>query len=49
VRLGTRSATIVASIMSPRVVMKTVDVALQDNGFRERRMLLKATGFLPAS
>jgi hypothetical protein len=49
VRERTQAATIVASIMSPRVVAKTVDVALQDHGFRERRILLKATGFLPAS
>jgi hypothetical protein len=46
VRLGTQSATIVAAIMGPRVVAKTVEVALQPNGFRERRILLKATGFL---
>jgi hypothetical protein len=49
VRQGTQSASIVASIMNPQVVMKTVEIALQDGGFRERRMLLKATGFLSAS
>jgi hypothetical protein len=49
VRQGTRSATIVASIMNPQVVMKTVEMALQDRGFRERRILLRATGFLQAS
>jgi hypothetical protein len=49
VRQGTQSATIVASIMNPRVVMKTVEVALQPSGYRERRILLRATGFLPAT
>ena len=49
VRQGTRSATIVAAIMSPQIVAKTVEVALRDHGFRERRMLLKSCGFLSAS
>jgi hypothetical protein len=49
VRQGTLSATIVASIMSPRVIAKTVEIGLQDNGFRERKILLRAVGFLPAT
>ncbi len=48
VREGTQSSAIVASILVPRVVAKTVERALQDDGIRERTMLLKATGFLPA-
>jgi hypothetical protein len=47
VRQRTRSATIVAAVLGPRIVMKTVDMALQDGGVRERRMLLRATGYLP--
>ena len=48
VRQGAQSSAMVASILSPRVVAKTVEIALQDDGFRERRMLLRATGFLNA-
>jgi hypothetical protein len=48
VREGTQSSAIVASILGPRVVAKAVELALRDEGFRERRMLLQATGFLPA-
>jgi len=48
VRQGAQSSAIVASILSPRVVAKTVERALQDDGVRERTALLKATGFLPA-
>jgi hypothetical protein len=48
VRQGVQSSAMVASILSPRVVAKTVERALQDDGTRERIMLLRATGFLPA-
>jgi hypothetical protein len=48
VRQGAQSSAMVASMLGPRVVAKTVERALQDDGIRERRMLLRATGFLPA-
>jgi hypothetical protein len=48
VREGTQSSAIVASILGPRVVAKTVEMALRDEGIRERRALLTATGSLPA-
>jgi hypothetical protein len=48
VRQGVQSSALLASMLSPRVVEKTVERALQDDGIRERTMLLKATGFLPA-
>ena len=48
VRQGAQSSAIVASILHLRVVAKTVEMALRDDGIRERRMLHKATGWLPA-
>jgi hypothetical protein len=48
VRQGAQSSALLASLLSPRVVAKTVERALQDDGIRERMALLKATGFLPA-
>jgi len=47
VRQGAQMAAIVAAALQPRVVEKTVERALQDDGTRERMMLLKGTGFLP--
>ena len=46
VRQAAQASDIVAAVMHPRVVMKTIERALQDDGIRERRMLHKATGFL---
>jgi hypothetical protein len=46
VRQGAQVSAMVASLMQPRVVQKTIERALQDDGTRERRMLLRATGFL---
>jgi hypothetical protein len=48
VRERAQVSAMLASLMLPRVVQKTVERALQDDGFRERRMMLKAVGFLPA-
>jgi len=46
VRQGVQSSAIIASILGPRVVAKTVERALQNDGRRERMILLRATGFL---
>jgi hypothetical protein len=47
VRLGSEASVVVAAIMHPRVVMKTVERALKDEGTRERMMMHKATGCVP--
>lgn len=47
VRLGVQAATIIAAVNHPRVVQKTVDMALTDEGTEDRATLHKATGFLP--
>lgn len=46
VRQGAQAAAIVAAIQHPRVVQKTVERALQDDGVREREILHKACGFI---
>jgi hypothetical protein len=48
VRLGSLGSSIVAAVMLPQVVMKTIDRALQDDGYKDRLMLHKAAGFLPS-
>lgn len=48
VRQGAQASAIIAAIAHPRVVEKTIDMALQDDGTRERMMLHKAVGFLPS-
>jgi hypothetical protein len=48
VKQGAMASAIIASAMHPRVVKKTVEMALQDNGTRERLILHKATRFVPA-
>src|SRR5271156_844182 len=48
VRRTGQASTIVGALALPRVVEKTVKRALQDDGTRERAMLLKAMGFLPS-
>ena len=47
VRQGVQASAIVASVMHPRVVKKTIERALQDDGTKERMMLHRATGFVP--
>jgi hypothetical protein len=46
VRRGVMASAIVAAINQPRVVQKTVEMALTDDGIRDRMALHKATGFL---
>jgi hypothetical protein len=46
VRQGAQASAVIAAIAHPRVVEKTIDRALQDDGTRERMMLHKAVGFL---
>jgi hypothetical protein len=48
VRRTGQASTIVGALALLRVVEKTVKRALQDDGTRERAMLLKAMGFLPS-
>jgi len=47
VRQGAQASAIIASILHPSVVVKTVEKALQDDGTQERMMLHKAVGFSP--
>lgn len=47
VRMGAQASTIIAAVNHPRVVQKTVEMALTDNGVEDRNTLHKATGFLP--
>jgi hypothetical protein len=46
VRRGVMASAIVAAINQPRVVQKAVEMALTDDGVRDRMALHKATGFL---
>jgi len=48
VRLGVQASTIIAAVNHPRVVQKSVEMALTDDGILDRNLLAKATGFLPA-
>jgi hypothetical protein len=48
VRQTAQASAIIAAIAHPRVVEKTIDRALQDDGTRERMILHKAVGFLSA-
>jgi hypothetical protein len=47
VRLGANASTIIAAVNHPRVVEKTVEMALTDGGIEDRNTLHKAVGFLP--
>ena len=47
VRCGAIASTILAATMNPSVVEKTIERALQTDGFKERLLLCKATGLLP--
>ncbi len=42
-------STLVGALALPRIVEKTAKKALQDDGTKERMMLLKATGFVPTA
>ena len=48
VRLGAQASTLIAAVNHPRVVEKTVEMALTDDGIEDRTTLHKATGFLPS-
>jgi hypothetical protein len=47
VRQGVTASTLLAAKWHPRVVEKTIEVALTDGGTAERQMLHRATGFTP--
>ena len=47
VRRAAQASAILAAVAHPRVVAKTVERALQDDGARERMALHRAVGFLP--
>jgi hypothetical protein len=49
VRLGYLGSSVVAAVMLPRVLEKTIDRALQDDGYKDRLMLYKAAGFVPSA
>src|SRR5258708_4009586 len=44
VRLGAQASTLIAAVNHPRVVEKTVEMALTDDGIEDRATLHKATG-----
>ena len=48
VRLGAQASSVVATVMHPRVVMKTIERALRDDGYGDRLTLHRAVGFLPS-
>jgi hypothetical protein len=48
VRMGAQASSIIAAVNSPRVVQKSVEMALTDDGIEDRTLLAKATGFLPS-
>jgi hypothetical protein len=45
-RQGVQGAAVIAAIWSPRLVMKTVEMGLRDNGVKDRLMMFRAAGFL---
>lgn len=47
VRQGAQASAVLAALVHPRVVEKTVERAQEDDGTRERMMLHKAVGFMP--
>lgn len=47
VRQGATASAIITAVNQARVVQKTVDMALTDEGFSDRELFHKATGFLP--
>lgn len=48
VRQGAQASSLIASINQPRVVEKSVEMALTDDGIDDRTLLARATGFLPS-
>jgi len=47
VRMGAQASAVIAAVNHPRVVQKSVEMALTDEGILDRTLLAKATGFLP--
>jgi len=47
VRQGAMASAVLAAVHHPRIVQKTVEMALRDEGAKERLILHKAVGFLP--
>lgn len=47
VRFGVQASAIIAAVNQPRVVQKTVEMAMTDDGFADRALFHKATGFTP--
>jgi hypothetical protein len=47
VRLGAQASRVIAAVNHPRVVAKTVEMALTDTGVSDRNVLHKHAGFLP--
>lgn len=47
VRQGAQASTIIAAALHPRVVQKTVEMALTDDGIEDRNTLHKAVNFTP--
>jgi hypothetical protein len=47
VRMGAMASTIVASVMQPHLVRKTIQMALQDDGVKDRQTMFRAVGFIP--
>lgn len=47
IRQGAQASAIIAAVNHPRVVDKTVEMALTDDGIEDRKVLHTHTGFLP--
>lgn len=47
VRMGAQASTIIAAVNHPRIVEKTVEMALTDEGTEDRATLHKHAGFIP--
>ena len=46
VRFGARASTVLASVMLPHVVQKTIDKAMRNAGTKERELIFRATGLI---
>jgi hypothetical protein len=47
VRQGANAMTLITAVWTPRLVEKSVEMGLRDDGVKDREMMYKATGFLP--
>lgn len=48
-RQSAAASAIITAVNQPRVIQKTVDMALTDEGFADRKLFHTATGFLPTN